>query len=216
MKPAYELVFFDAQHPPAVRDLTALHQAILPTSPVALLGDRFMERFYYKHLPRQNYLFGAVAYIDRQPAGFIVATHDPEGFMGKALRRHWASLLWVLGCSILTAPRQRLAALWESWNILSHRTPTSPALAGAELLSFGVLPEYCSAQFSRQTGQKPSVDLLNAIVDRLSQEGTATIRAVVDADNTSAKLFYHAMGWQLEQTSPSGWKVPTVEFLCHL
>jgi ribosomal protein S18 acetylase RimI-like enzyme len=216
MKPAYELVFFDAQQLPAARDLTALHQAILPTSPVALLGDRFMEQFYYKLLPRQNYIFGIVAYVDCQPAGFIVATRDPEGFMGAALRRHWGALLWVLGRSILQAPRKRFGAIWEAWRIMSHRAPRQQQLIGAELLSFGVLPQYCSVQFSRQTGLKLSVDLLNAMVKQLSQEGASTIRAVVDADNTSAKLFYHAMGWQLEQTSPAGWKVPTVEFLCHL
>jgi ribosomal protein S18 acetylase RimI-like enzyme len=215
MKPDYEIVFFDGQHLPSVQDLTMLHTATLPTSPVALLGDRFMEQFYYKLLPRHNFIYGAVAYVDRQPAGFIVATHD-SGFMGAALRRHWPFLLWVLGLAILQEPIKRFSAIWEAWQIMSHRAPTQQQLIGAELLSFGVLPHYCSAQFCRQTGLKLSADLLNAMVQRLSLEGASTIRAVVDADNTSAKLFYHAMGWQLEQTSPAGWKVPTVEFLCHL
>jgi ribosomal protein S18 acetylase RimI-like enzyme len=215
MKPAYEIVFFDSTHLLACRDLVTLHKAVLPTSPVALLGDRFMEQFYYKLLPRHSLIFGAVAYVDYQPAGFIVATHD-SGFMGTALRRHWPSLLWILGLAILQEPVKRFSAIWEAWQIMNHRVPAQQQLVGAELLSFGVLPHYSSAQFCRQTGLKLSADLLNTMVKRLSQEGASTIRAVVDADNTSAKLFYHAMGWQLEQTSPAGWKVPTVEFLCHL
>jgi ribosomal protein S18 acetylase RimI-like enzyme len=216
MTPTYEIVFFDGQHLPSAHDLTTLHGATLPTSPVALLGDRFMEQFYYKQLPRHHFIFGAVAYVDRQPAGFIVATRDPEGFMGAAIRRHWGSLLWTLGLSILQEPRKRFGAIWEAWQIMRHRAPQQTPLAGAELLSFGVLPQYRSAQFCRQTGLQISADLLNAMVKKLGQEGATTIRAVVDADNTSAKLFYHAMGWRLEQTPPSGWKVPTVEFLCHL
>jgi ribosomal protein S18 acetylase RimI-like enzyme len=220
MNPNYEIVFFDGQHLPSVRDLTMLHTATLPTSPVALLGDRFMAQFYYKKLPRHNFIFGAVAYVDHQPAGFIVATRDPEGFMGAAMRRYWGALVWTLGLSLLQEPRKRFSAIWEAWQVMRHRVPSpqpdQQKLAGAELLSFGVLPQYRSAQFSRQTGLQISADLLRAMVKKLSLEGASSIRAVVDADNTSAKLFYHAMGWHLEQTTPSGWKVPTVEFLCQL
>ena len=30
-----------------------------------------MERFYYKQLPKQGLIFGAIAYVDGRPAGFV-------------------------------------------------------------------------------------------------------------------------------------------------
>ncbi|NJO12551.1 MAG: hypothetical protein HC872_02790 [Gammaproteobacteria bacterium] len=77
----YSLVPFGAASPAPAADLAYLHAQLLPHSPVALLGPDFMQKFYYSALPRLGLIFGAVAYVDEAPAGFIVATADSSGFM---------------------------------------------------------------------------------------------------------------------------------------
>jgi ribosomal protein S18 acetylase RimI-like enzyme len=212
MTPAYEIVPFDGEHLPPVRDLATLHAELLPTSPVALLGPEFMQQFYYRILPRERLISGAVAYVDRQPAGFIVATQDSAGFMRSALRRHWLYLSWVLALSVLRQPIKRLGAIWEALQIMRHQ-PAEAGVMSAELLSFGVLPEYRSPRFIRQTKLQVSKELFDAAVNQLKAEGVSRIRAIVDADNTPAKLFYHSLGWYVERSNVPGWRTPSVEFV---
>lgn len=215
MNHSYHLVPFWADARPPVQDLAQLHRELLPTSPVALLGDRFMKRFYYMVLPRENLICGAVAYVDNQPAGFIVATHDSNGFMRKALRRYWLYLIWVIGTSVLLEPK-RLGAVWEAFQIMKHRTPAQRGEEEGEILSFGVLPPYLSPRFIRQSGLQLSTDLLKNAIAQLSKWNVPAIRAVVDADNTPAKLFYHGLGWSLDRSRVPGWRTPSVEFLWRL
>lgn len=77
-------------------------------------------QLYYDILPREGLISGAVAYVDGQPAGFIVATPDSARFMRIALRSHWWRI-WVIGISVLREPK-RLAAIWEAEQIMRSRT----------------------------------------------------------------------------------------------
>lgn len=212
MNISYKLVPFDRDTPAPVRDLAQLHQTLLPTSPVALLGQRFMEQFYYNILPREGLICGAVAYINDRPAGFIVATDDSIWFMRVALRLHWFRLIWEIGTSVLLSPK-RLSAIWEAWQIISHRNPARVGELEGELLSFGVLPAYRNPRFIRESGLQISQDLLNKAVTQINQQGIAQIRAIVDADNTPAKMFYHGLGWSLDRAQVPGWQSLCVEFV---
>lgn len=212
MSISYEIVTFSQNTPAPARDLAQLHQTLLPTSPVALLGQEFMANFYYDILPREGLISGAVAYVDGQPAGFIVATPDSARFMKIALRRHWWRLIWVMGISVLRQPK-RLGAIWEAGQIMGSRQPSSPEELAGELLSFGVLPAYRHGKFIRESGLKISQDLFHRAVAQIQAQGVSQIRAIVDADNTPAKLFYHGLGWQLDRTQVPGWRSPTVEFV---
>src|SRR5437868_15493364 len=84
-------------------DLARLHATLLPESPVSLLGRRFMENFYYRVLPREGLVFGAVAYVDRQPAGFVAAAHDRAGCLRSGLRRFCPRVPCAVGAAALTA-----------------------------------------------------------------------------------------------------------------
>jgi ribosomal protein S18 acetylase RimI-like enzyme len=212
MNISYKLIPFDQNTPAPVGDLAQLHQTLLPISPVALLGKRFMEQFYYHILPREGLICGAVAYIDGQPAGFIVATPDSSSFMKIALRRHWWRLIWVIGTSVLRDPK-RLAAIWEAWQIMRSLKPSDIGELEGELLSFGVLPAYRNPKFIRQSGLQISQDLFHRAVTQIQAAGICQIRAIVEADNTAAKLFYHGLGWHLDRTQVPGWRIPSVEFV---
>lgn len=211
MPVTYELrLLADAARVPA-HHTAALHRELLAHSPVVLLGRPFGERFYYKTLVQEGYIRGLVAYVDGVPAGFVVATTDSAGFMGKALRRHPFRIGWLLGLSVLRDPR-RLGALWEAWRIMrGQQAPVTQD--AAEILSFGVLPEFRDRKFFQQTGIKISLDLMDAMICELSGDGVDTIRVVVDEDNLQARLFYQAAGFALAGQHVPGWRKVTVEYV---
>ncbi|NOT57878.1 MAG: hypothetical protein HOP18_25020 [Deltaproteobacteria bacterium] len=211
--PSYQLKPFDAQHTPPVRELAELHAALLPGSPIARLGEQFMQRVYYQRLPRTGLIFGAVAYVDHHPAGFIVATRNPAGFMREALRQWWPLVAWVVGTSILRSPKL-LGTVWEVLRVMAAKQQHQRTEAQGELLSLGVLEAYRSPRFVRESGLRISADLVEGAVAQLRERGAQTIRATVSADNTPTKFFYSGLGWTLDQAdTATGWRSPTVDFI---
>jgi len=194
------------------RELAGLHAALLPRSPVVKLGRGFMERFYYKLLPEQGYVFGALAWVEGKPGGFVSCTDDSDGFMSAAMRRHLFRLGWVLATSIAAAPA-RIAALWETWRIMNARDPGRSPEQAAEILSIGVLPEYRDAGFKQRTGLHVARDLMLHAMERFKGRGARIVRLVVDADNTAAQRFYERLGWRLARRDVPGWHTPSYEYV---
>ena len=211
---AYELVPFDATRPAVVADIAGLHAELLAHSPVALLGRDFMERFYYAVLPELDLVFGSVAYVDGSPAGFIVATGDSAGFMPSAIRRAYGRLVWTIASSLVRHP-SRLGAAWEAVAIMRGVESVEATHAVGELLSFAVRPAYRERRFVARSGLRISQDLLRAAMQALRARGVALTRAIVDADNLEARLFYLGNGWQPGAARVPGWRKETVEFLWH-
>lgn len=208
----YSLQLLEPDMPSACAvDIATLHAALLPHSPVVLLGKPFMQRFYYTVLPREHLICGAVAYYRGTPVGFIVATHDPASFMSKALRKHWAMLTLLVARSLITQPGS-ITGLWEALQIMRHLPKQKKLSDVGELLSFGVLPEYAKRKFVKQTGLHISMDLQNAVEAQLRLQGTRRLRSLVDQDNTVARLFYKGLGWRQESGLVAGWKQPVVEY----
>lgn len=206
-----EIRCFSSDTPPPASHLSELHAIILPHSPVVLLGRRFMEEFYYTVLPREARIFGAIAYLDDRPVGFVVATTDSSGFMSAALRAHWVRLGWIIGTSLIVDPR-RIGALWEAWQIMRH-LPAGHGGRIAELLSTGVLPEYLTPDFIRASNRHLSRELLDAVLAMLAVRGARCVRVVVERDNVAARFFYQQRGWVRGQTQVPGWRSPGDEFL---
>ena len=212
MAPTYSIQRFDPDSRALRNGVSELHAALLPHSPVALLGPRFMTNFYYQNLMRDELILGMVALIDKRPAGFMIATADANGFMMAGIRRHGFRLAAVLLSGLIASPR-RIASVWEALSIMRHMPPPEKEERIAELLSFGVLPEFRSPAFIRSTGIHIARDLLHETMKLLEAQGVDTVRSLVDEDNTAAKLFYHGAGWRPGRASVPGWKQPVVEFL---
>jgi ribosomal protein S18 acetylase RimI-like enzyme len=172
-----------------------------------------LERFYYRILPYEGLIFGAVAYVDDCPAGFVVATHDAAGSLRAVLRRRWPALMWVMGTSVLLEPR-RLAATWKVGRMLAQQGFAASCDADGEILSLGVLAAYRESRFVRQSGLRIATDLLESVIIQLRTRGTRSIRALVETDNTPAKFFYIGLGWTLERTGISSYGLSSVEFVC--
>lgn len=209
------LVAFSAEAAPPAALLARLHAELLPRSPLSHLGPRFMEKFYYSWLPRDGRIFGWVAYVDEQPAGFITATENSEGFMGLAIRRRWPWLGWTLFTSLVLSPR-RLRPTWEAIQLMRTRDPEARGRPEGEILSFGVLPEFRSPKFIRKSGHKIGAELMARAIERLGEMKAPVVRAIVDADNRLAQLFYHSQGWELTRDDVPGWREATWEFSLEL
>jgi ribosomal protein S18 acetylase RimI-like enzyme len=212
----YEIAIFDQSRLPSAQDLAKLHLTLLPNSPISLLGELFARSFYYKLLPKQGLIFGAVAYVDHQPVGFVVVTQCPNQFMQDGLRRNFLYLIVVIIVSILSNPIQRLAAIVEVVQIMKSLPTMAIAHSEAELLSFGVLPAYRFSQFGKDSGHHVAADLLHTIVEPIKAHGLKSVRAIVDMDNQAARAFYRKTGWQLRLNQVNGWRMASVELVWYL
>lgn len=210
----YRISAFDANGTDCAADLATLHAQLLAHSPVALLGPDFMRRFYYTALPQMGLIFGAVAYVDSRPAGFIVATADSAGFMRTGIRRAWWRLGWTMLSSLARNPA-RIAAVWEAFGIMRGVEQAPSDTPAGELLSFAVLPEFRERRFVTRTGLRISQDLMREAMKGLRSAGVTHCRAIVDADNLEARLFYLGNGWTPGLARVPGWAKHTVEFLWH-
>jgi ribosomal protein S18 acetylase RimI-like enzyme len=209
---AYRLEVFGLEGVAGPASLLAkMHRELLPTSPVIALGPRFLADFYYGLLPADELMFGAIAYVGEQPAGFIVATDDSTGFARAGALAHWWTLCRVLALSVIESP-MRLFEMGRAVRLLRSRPRIDPTTKAAEILSLGVSPEFRTPAFVRSTGIRISLDLLQSVMDALRQKGAREVRAYVDADNRPAQLFYSTQGWELTGEAV-GWAVPVVEFV---
>ena len=180
---------------------------------MALLGPQFMEQFYYADLPRMDLIFGAIAYVDDVPAGFIVGTANSSSFMQQALKKKFFKVASVMALSVLRSPR-RMAAVWEALQIMRNLPPPDAESAAAgEILSFGVLPQFRTREFLMKTKLRISQDLLKAVMSEFAARGVPRARVIVDHDNLEARLFYLGNGWQPGMGLVPGWRKKTVEFL---
>lgn len=209
--PSYEILKSADWRTSDVENVARLHAELLPHSPVVQLGRLFMERCYYRALPRSGLMSGAIAYVDGQPAGFMAWTMHSAGFMGLAVRRHPLLVTGTLVASVLARP-SRLKAIWEGLTINEDPSSIDTRRNAAELLSFGVLAPYRSRRFVSETGIRISRDLLEVATADLASRGARSVRAVVDEDNLEARLFYLGSGWQ-PGGPVAGWSKPVVEFL---
>jgi ribosomal protein S18 acetylase RimI-like enzyme len=173
-----------------------------------------MADFYYSRLPRQGLIFGAVAYVAEQPAGFVAATVNAAGFMRTALLRNWIRLPRLLGMAVLRDPR-RLRTLACVSRLVRRGTSGPAEPVSGEILSLGVLPPYREPHFVRESGLRISTDLVDYAVQRLCDAGVSFIRALVAASNTPAKLLYASLGWAPSPQADTGWPHRVVEFLWH-
>jgi ribosomal protein S18 acetylase RimI-like enzyme len=212
MRPAYRIERYNKDNHWPIDTIAALHTALLPSSPIVRLGPRFLKQFYYNYLPCEGQIFGAIAYVDDAPAGFIAATHDSDGFMRSALRRHWLKLAWVIGLSILLSPR-RIKPIYEAFRIMSARKPVQAEEAAGEILSMGVLPAYRSLAFINQTRIKISNDLMEFAMGELRAGGITLVRSIIDTDNHAAQFFYSCLGWVIKRDLVPEWEIPSLEFI---
>lgn len=181
----------------AVADVARLHGELLPGSPISRLGPDFMQRFYYRKLVEDGLVCCSIYYCDGAAAGFIAYTQYGTTFMSEGLRRHLLYLGAVMAVSVLRSPRRLATILWTLNHMRTQQGGQRPALA-SELLSFGVLPQFRTAKYIRETGRRISMALYDSACDYFRSHGIRTFRAMVEKSNREALLFYRSLDCEFD------------------
>jgi ribosomal protein S18 acetylase RimI-like enzyme len=174
---------------------TALHMDLLNFGPMAQFGDTFIRRIGYEIPLRDNLLHVAVAEVEGQPAGFIAYTDEAHRFHSAMFRDHFIEAGWLMGLSLLQQPK-RVMNLPRAVKVVLSRDdlPKDVEAIDAEVICFGVQPDYLTPAFVRRTGLKIGVMLLDHAFAHFRAQGHKRVRMIVDADNRRALLFYHTLG----------------------
>ncbi len=213
----YRIVPFGGGVLPNARHIAELHAELLPRSPLTKLGVGFMERFYYRVLPKQGLIFGAVAYVDGRPAGFVSATYDSDRLLRRAIRWNWLRLAWVLLTSL---PRpSKFEGMFEGLGIVKSRDPkadqaveTPTAGPTGEVLSLGVRRMFRSPDFKIQTGLQIGKDLMIGAMAGFQKSQIVRARLIVDAKDISVQSFFRSLGWEHRRRNVPGWFTASTEF----
>ncbi len=210
VRPVIEIRPFGQGMPPRIADVCDLHERLLPSSPIVKLGRPFMERCYYAVLPVEGEVFGAVAYVDAVPAGFVAAAADSDGFMRRTAKAHLLGIAWLIGWSVLAAP-SRVVGLMEALKLMRSRPSPKRQSARGEILSIGVLPPYRGEAFRVRSGVHIARQLLDGALLRLQARGCSRVCTIVDEDNRRSRRLFGSAGFRACDLPPGGWAVPSVE-----
>jgi len=215
----YKIVPFGGGVIPNTRHIAELHADLLPRSPLSKLGVGFMSRFYYRQLPRQGLIFGAVAYVDGRPAGFVSATYDSDLLLRRAIRWNWLRLTWVLATS-LPKPKRWVGAcesvgIFKSREVRASRQSVGQGSAGltGEVLSVGVRRKFRSPEFKIQSGLQIGKDLMFGVMAGFEKSQIARARLIVDAKDIAGQGFFRSLGWEPRRRNVPGWWAASTEYL---
>ena len=185
--------------------ITSLHLALLDWGPMARLGELFLRRFCYTALLRDGLMRAALFEVDGRPAGFVAYTDHSIAFHRQAIRRHAAYVAWLVALSVLRDPRLVPRLLGAVRLMFARRAEghlgQDPL---GEVLAIGVLPEYRTPAFVHRTGLRIGEELIAHVVAYFRRVGVDRMRAVVDAPNKPALLFYHHLGGRFEPYERAG------------
>jgi ribosomal protein S18 acetylase RimI-like enzyme len=188
-----------------VATITRLHLALLEWGPMAGLGELFLRRFCYTALVRDGLMRAALFEVDGRPAGFVAYTDRSIAFHRDAIRRHVVYVAWLVALSVLRDPRLFFALLRAARLMFARRAEghLGPDPLG-EVLAIGVLHDYRTPEFVHRTGLRIGDELIGYVAAHLRRLGLDRMRAVVDAPNKAALLFYHHLGGRFEPYERAG------------
>lgn len=178
--------------------ITELHMELLGFGPMARFGDRFIRETIYASALKDNLMEIAVAEVDGHSAGFIAYTNAAHTFHRSLIRRHFLGSAWALITSLLSRP-SRLVHLPRAFKVVFSRNelPDNIEDVQAEVVCFGVRPQYLTPAFVRQTNLRIGNLLLQHAFDYFRRNGFNNALMIVDADNPRPLLFYQSLGAKL-------------------
>ena len=200
-KPVRHIFVLEHLNKDAIKRIAFLHQLLMPTSPVAALGNLFMEKFYYSRLINDRLIRCNYYKYDNKIVGFIVYTDDPEGFLRQGILKNLFIFCPIILTVFLKNPKKFTQVVKASQ--LEHALKTKETGEGA-ILSFGVLPEYRDRKFINKTGLLISNELFEDTVKLLKQKRIRNIRFLIEPDNREAMVFYMQYGCKFEKINTLG------------
>jgi RimJ/RimL family protein N-acetyltransferase len=197
-----------------VKAVVDLHLKFLADSPIVSLGERFVEHVFYTKLVEDGAVRVIICRHDGQVIGFISYTPDPQGFMMKGIRKHFAYMGWIMSTSVLMKP-SLVKGILSALRLVRERggssEPPDPKLG--EVISLAVLSEH---------GKHVPEGGKGRVAVRLFQEALAAFKALeyervhllVKPDNRASNLLCSVMGCTFEKVTFGG--VVTHRYTYHL
>jgi ribosomal protein S18 acetylase RimI-like enzyme len=188
-----------------LRELSRLHMKLLGHGPMAQLGEFFLRRFCYTVLIEEGLLRAALFETEGRPAGFIAYTPWSITFHRRAIRKHWLYVGFLVVVSFLRDSRLLRPFVKALRLMVSRRSEiTLGSDPLGEIVAIGVLPEFRTASFVRQTGLRISEELVEYAALYFRRAGIDTMRMIVEASNRPALLFYNSLGARFEPYEQMG------------
>lgn len=185
-----------------IKRVAWLHnKTLLPSSPIAIFGSSFMEKFYYSRLIKDSLIHCDYYQYDGKIVGFIAYTKNPSNFLRVGIRKNFFYLSILIIILFCQRPKRLTQILKVSQ--LERAIKKENKHEGA-ILSFGVLSEYRSRNFIYKTGLLISAELFQHTVQFFRKEAFSTIRLLVEPDNKETLLFYHHYGCKFQKIHPLG------------
>jgi ribosomal protein S18 acetylase RimI-like enzyme len=179
-------------------ELVRVHCATLPGSLPTLFGDAFHRHYYQALLLDQDFFCDGFFYNGRM-AGFLNYTTDSRRLFVHALRRRFLALGWAAAAGVLARPA-RLKTLLSVLPLARGAGTGTGDDVGAELLSFGVLPEFRrSSEWFRRQRRHVARELLDRAVDVLRQRDATLVKIFIQPEdvNPFVNRFYQEAGFRL-------------------
>jgi ribosomal protein S18 acetylase RimI-like enzyme len=196
-----------------VEAVSSLHEQFLGDSPVARMGPRFVRDVYYSKLLKDGLYDCMVCRSGGRVVAFLSYTDRPLDLMSRGLKRHFFSVAWSVGRTVLTDPK-RLRDVIYVMRIMGDHDETKgdkALLEGAsEALSMAVLPEFQNV-VPEGGKSRVAVRLIETMAADLRERKVRDIAFYVDPANRAANLLYSAMGCKFEKVMHGG--VPRHRFL---
>ncbi|HEY7503906.1 MAG TPA: hypothetical protein VH700_07365 [Gemmatimonadales bacterium] len=165
---------------------------------IAQLGEHLLEHFAYTVLIRDGLMKATVFEVNGEPAGLAAYTTDSKA-AHSAVLRYPGLLLRETLISVARDPRI-LAGVPGAMRLLLHRKHerVEGNVPVAEMLALGVLPQFRSPAFIRDSGLRIADLLLNHALAEFKRAGFREARGVVLADNLPALMFFRMRASRVE------------------
>jgi hypothetical protein len=160
--------------------------------PIAKLGERLLRRYCYSYVLRTGLMKAVIVEVNGEPAGLAAFTGDPKKLHGAALRSHFPFLAGELIRAIIDQPSMLFRLPGVARLFWERRRDKIPVPVGtfAEVVAFGVLPQYVTRRFIRQTGVQVAEVLIDHVLDDVWAQGFTRLRGVILASNKPALSFF--------------------------
>lgn len=180
-----------------IPELERVQNQALPGSLPTIFGARFF-RLYYASLMADSRFHSCGFFHDGRMAGFLTYTTDSGAMLRAAFGSHLAGYLWAVGTSLARQP----AVIWTTLKLLPglFAPGTQPgADVRAELLSYGVLPEFRrGSRYYAQRGVHVALELLHRAFADLREQGADRVKIFIQTEDVNAFInaFYAREGFR--------------------
>ncbi len=184
--------------------LHAISEAHIELDPTAFLsqikevGVEFREKIFYPSLLESSDCFVWLYLVNNNLAGYIVGTKNTGSFYRRLQRKNPFLLFWLILKAVLTMPQLLVKYIMATLRV---EKMLSQEVTPAEILSFGVLPQYRTVEFEQSRETSIAEELFGKAMESFRRWGVPTYKVMTTQENKAANRFYEKRGCRLIGTA---------------